>query len=149
MPIIFLRQKLFCLSWIKIQNSWLISVTESISITDQQLQFIHPRQVQKCSELSQYLLKNFPIPYWYRIHCLDRSEVTICDRIATSNWNTEIPGNHATFPLKIVEFPGQTALYFLLGKHYHKIQLNKNECNISLTDIYLSAQDEKIEIYSA
>jgi hypothetical protein len=31
-------------------------VSDSISVTDQQLKFIHLRQVQKCSELSQYLL---------------------------------------------------------------------------------------------
>jgi hypothetical protein len=56
MHIIFLQQKLFCLSWTKIQNSCLIPVAGSISVTDQQLQFIHLRQAQKCSELSKYLL---------------------------------------------------------------------------------------------
>ena len=154
---IFLWQKLFCLSWIKIQNSYLISVPEYISVTDQQLQYIHLRQAQKCSELSQYLLEFFPIPYSYRTHCSDKSELAVCDRIWTlflskhvtfwvrhgfnygflvwgpqkrvnfrenfwdSQKSSEMPGHHATlgrtrpFPLKIVEFPAQTALYFLLG----------------------------------
>ena len=38
---------------------------------------------QTCSELSQYLLEFFPIPYPYRTHCSDKSEFAVCDRLWT------------------------------------------------------------------